>query len=322
MLLGMKILVIGGTAFMGPWVVRELVAAGHEVTVFHRGKTLSELPKSVKSVRGDRHALQQHIDALREVRADVVLDMICFARTDAADLVGVFAGYVPRVVVASSCDVYAAFGGLIGVEDRTPGTGALTEDAALRTKRYPFRAQAKGSSDMMYSYDKLDVEEALAGVTGLAASFVRLPMVYGEGDRQRRLAPYLKQMKETGGILLGASHAGWVSTRGFVENMGVAVAAIVTDGRAAGRVYNVADGTALTEEAFARAVAVAAGVGAEVVKVVGDDEVPVAARFPGDARHHLVIDSGRIRAELGYADRVSLAEGLARTVAWERGQGA
>ena len=41
----MKILVIGGTNFIGPAVVRQLYAMGHEVTVFHRGKQQQTYPK-------------------------------------------------------------------------------------------------------------------------------------------------------------------------------------------------------------------------------------------------------------------------------------
>lgn len=317
----MKILVIGGTAFMGPWVVRELVASGHDVTVFHRGKTTTSLPAGVKSVLGDRHALQQHIDALRAVKPDVLIDMICFTRTDAADLVGVFDGYAGRAVVASSCDVYGAFGGLIGVEDLNPDTTPLSETARLRTKRYPFRAQAKSPTDFMYNYDKLDVEQTLAAAPGLKSSIVRLPMVYGEGDRQRRLTPYLKQLKDTGEIVLGKTHAAWSTTRGFVENMGVAVATIATNPAATGQTYNVADTTALGEEAWARDVAVAAGASADAVKVLADADVPAALRFPGDARHDLNIDTSKIRKDLGYKDRIGLMDGLKRTVAWERAQG-
>lgn len=42
----MRILIIGGTNFIGPPVVCQLGAMGHEVTVFHRGKTKAELPSA------------------------------------------------------------------------------------------------------------------------------------------------------------------------------------------------------------------------------------------------------------------------------------
>lgn len=50
----MKILMIGGTHFIGPPVVRQLTAMGHEVSVFHRGKTEAELPSDVHHLLGDR----------------------------------------------------------------------------------------------------------------------------------------------------------------------------------------------------------------------------------------------------------------------------
>lgn len=49
----MRILVIGGTNFIGPHVVRRLVEDDHEVTVFNRGRTESELPRVARHVRGD-----------------------------------------------------------------------------------------------------------------------------------------------------------------------------------------------------------------------------------------------------------------------------
>ncbi len=49
----MKILIIGGTNFIGPWVVRHLVTMGHDVTLFHRGKTKAELPEPVNHIYGD-----------------------------------------------------------------------------------------------------------------------------------------------------------------------------------------------------------------------------------------------------------------------------
>ena len=44
----MRVLVVGGTNFLGPPLVRRLVALGHEVAVFHRGRTGAELPPAVE----------------------------------------------------------------------------------------------------------------------------------------------------------------------------------------------------------------------------------------------------------------------------------
>ncbi len=53
----MRILIIGGTRFIGPYVVRPLINAGHQVTIFHRGQTEAELPGAVRHFRGDRQQL-------------------------------------------------------------------------------------------------------------------------------------------------------------------------------------------------------------------------------------------------------------------------
>ena len=55
----MHILVIGGTNFMGPLVVRSLSEQGHEVTVFHRGQTRTDLPRGVREILGDRRSLER-----------------------------------------------------------------------------------------------------------------------------------------------------------------------------------------------------------------------------------------------------------------------
>lgn len=312
----MRVLVLGGTAFIGPHVVKLLSEAGHEIALFHRGKTVAALPAGVTTIRGDRHHLGNHIAELRAFKADVVVDMIAFNKHDAADLVEVFGGYAGRAVVASSCDVYRQFGGLIGVEQAEPEDAALTETSPLRIKHYPFRAQAVHRSDVMYSYDKLDVEEVLRG-SRLPTALMRLPMVYGEGDRQRRLTPYLKKIKAGAEVItLGQTHAAWKTHRGYVLNMAHAMALAVQNEASAGQTYNVADETALSEYDFVSRLVAAGGFNVKV-EVLPEDHIPAKERYPGDARFHLMIDSAKIRSQLAYKDAVGLDEGLRRTVAWE-----
>lgn len=314
----MRVLVLGGTAFIGPHLVRILSEGGHDIALFHRGKTVAMLPVGVTIIRGDRHHLGNHINELRGFKPDVVVDMIAYNKHDAADLVEVFGGHVGRAVVASSCDVYRQFGGLIGVEQTEPDNRAegLSETSPVRIKHYPFRAQAVHRSDMMYSYEKLDVEEVLRSGR-LASTVMRLPMVYGEGDRQRRLSGYLKKLKEGAEkITLGQTHAAWRTTRGYVLNMAHAMALAVLDGKSAGQTYNVADETTLTEHDFVKKVIEAGGFPARV-EVLPDIEIPAKERYPGDARYHLVVDSSKIRRELGYRDMVPLEQGIEATVKWE-----
>lgn len=65
------LLVLGGTGFIGPHLVRHAVARGHRVTIFTRGKRQAELPAQVKRLVGDRNG---QLDALAGQRWDAVFD--------------------------------------------------------------------------------------------------------------------------------------------------------------------------------------------------------------------------------------------------------
>ena len=68
----LRILILGGTGFTGPFQVHYALARGHKVTVFNRGKTHpGELPEGVEQLIGDRNG---QLDALKDRKWDVVID--------------------------------------------------------------------------------------------------------------------------------------------------------------------------------------------------------------------------------------------------------
>ena len=100
----MRILVLGGTRFIGPPAVRRLVEWGPEVTVFHRGQSQAELPALVRHLLGDRQQLGDHVAAFQEVAPEVVLDMRPIGAADAQQVVEVFRGLARRLVAIPSPD--------------------------------------------------------------------------------------------------------------------------------------------------------------------------------------------------------------------------
>src|SRR5690348_2035788 len=105
----MRVLVLGGTLFIGPPAVRRLVANGHEVAVFHRGKSNAPLPDSVQHIHGDRAQLGDFAGDFRRFAPEVVLDMRCLTERDGQTLVELFSGVARRLVAVSSVDVYRAY---------------------------------------------------------------------------------------------------------------------------------------------------------------------------------------------------------------------
>jgi nucleoside-diphosphate-sugar epimerase len=302
----MRVLVLGGTVFVGPPVVRELVARGHDVTVLHRGEHEGELPSDVEHVHGDFARFDRVLPELRRWEPDVVLDMCAF-RAEDGDRVLRFAGVARRAIVVSSADVYRAFGRLHRTEPGPPDPVPLSEDAPLREKL----------TDAGRDYDKVGVERRLRSQIDLPVTILRLPGVHGPGDYLHRLYPYVKRMDDARPvILLDEKLARWRWIRGYVENVAHAIALATTDDRAEGQTYNVAD-ESFTEREWVEEVARAHGWRGEI-RIAPGRLLPDYLRCTFDARQHVVLDTTRIRRELGYREVVSVAEGLARTIAWER----
>src|SRR5262245_25280792 len=98
----MQVLILGGTRFIGPHVVRRLLAAGHAVAVFHRGQTRADLPPGVVPIRGDRKDLPAFAGEFERLAPQVVIDMVAYTERDALDLVRTFRGLARRIVALSS----------------------------------------------------------------------------------------------------------------------------------------------------------------------------------------------------------------------------
>ena len=71
---GMRVLLIGGSGFIGPFVRAELERHGHEVFVFHRARTYAAAGRG--EIFGDRRRLADSARELRALGPDVVIDLI------------------------------------------------------------------------------------------------------------------------------------------------------------------------------------------------------------------------------------------------------
>src|SRR5579872_2486706 len=320
----MRVLIIGGTGFIGPHVVRELVGAGHEVAVFHRGEHRGDLPGGVRHVHSAAAgipviSLQDEVRAeLRWVAPDIVLDMIAMGEADARTLMETFRGVAGRVVAVSSADVYRVYSRVMGEELGVPNRRALTEESPLRRKLFPYRAQAAGAGDWRHDYEKILVERVVMSDPQLPGTVMRLSAVYGPGDDKRRLFPYIKRMDDARpAILMSTGQAAWRWTHGYVEDVAAAIAMAVMQEKAAGRIYNVGEENTPTVGARLRLLKRVAGWPGQLM-FVPRRFLPVHLRDKHNYRQDMVIDSSRIREELGWREKILPEEGLRRTIEWER----
>src|ERR1700682_815915 len=101
----LRILILGGTGFTGPYQVRYALSRGHKVTTFNRGKTHpGELPNEVEQLVGDRNG---KLDALKDRQWDVAIDNPTTLPAWVRDAAQVLKGNVERYVFISTISVYA-----------------------------------------------------------------------------------------------------------------------------------------------------------------------------------------------------------------------
>ena len=313
----MRILVVGGTGFIGPHVIKQLAAAGHEVTVFHRGQHELELPSRVRHVHSPSAAFPiiEFPLELMAWRPEIVLHMVAMGERDAEAAARAFRGVARRLVVCSSGDVYAAYGVLLGTESERQQLALLSEDAPLRKNLYPYRKLTKNSDGWIYHYEKLLVEQIVMHDPELQGTVLRLPAVYGPGDKRHGFFPYLKRMEDGRlAILLDQDHARWRWTHGYVENVASAIARAVVDDRAAGRVYNVGEQVTPSTEERLQTLATIAGWRGRILKLPRQ-RMPQHLQDGYTYSCDLAYDTSLIRGELGYREDISVEEGMRRTVA-------
>ncbi|HVA63587.1 MAG TPA: NAD-dependent epimerase/dehydratase family protein [Terriglobales bacterium] len=328
----MRVLVLGGTGFIGSALAKRLLAEGHSVAVFHRGAVgrpchgfaVGPHPPPL-CIHGDRRQLEAFASAFALFAPEVVVDAIAGAAPPARRTLRLFDAMARRVVLLSSMDVYRACGIFHGTEDGNPELGALDESAPLRQRPglYPvstLQRMRQLCGWLEEGYDKLGMERVATAWHGLEVVIVRLAPVYGSGDRQRRLLPLWRPMRDRRrAILMPRGWAEWRSPRGYVENMAAGLALAATHPRAAGRIYNLADEGNYSEAEWAQQVAGACAWPGRLV-VTAPSHTPPHLRVYANTAQPWLADTNRIRRELGFRERVALAPALAVSLAWEQQQ--
>jgi nucleoside-diphosphate-sugar epimerase len=304
-----RVAIVGGADFIGPAIVEELLAAGHEPAVIHRGQhEPADLP-AAPHFHCDRRDAATLRRVLLEARAEAVIDACAYARADAEALAQALPAGA-RAVVLSSMDVYRAFGSLLRGEatDAVP----LDEEAPLREARHLYRGQRapplRGVDPE--SYEKIDVEQ-VARAAG--ATVLRLPVVYGPRDHLRREEMLLRRVR-AGRLRIPFGAGNLLFARASVRTVAAAVRLAAEARGLRGEVLNVGERRTDSMEQWARRVLALTDSAAQLVRVP-DARLPPDLRTTGTFAQHLLVDSSRARAQLGEFER-DPAQALAESVRW------
>ena len=319
----MRVAIIGGTVFIGRATAEELAAAGHELCFVHRGNHEPEDLPDGRHVHVDRKELASVAGELADFSPVAVIDNIALTRADAEIALNALANSV-RLVVTSSMDVYRAYTYVMRDEATEPVP--INESSPVRDQRYPYRGQGnprtsegralrggsggRSAPSPMENYEKLDVEEVYLAA---GATVLRLPMVYGQHDGQRREEFVLRRVR-AGRKRIPVGSGGWLATKGYVGDVARGIRLALESDAARGEIMNLGESRTYPMSQWARLILDAASSDAELVRVA-DDKLPEDLGLTGAIQQHLLVDSSKARTMLGWTD-TDATETLRRSVAW------
>ena len=289
----MRIVLTGASGFIGTALVLALREQGHQVVALDRA--------AVDDIVGFT-AWPTHL-----VGTDAVVHLAALAHSSGVDQARLRAVNVDAALALGQAAAAA------GVKMLLMSTAKVLGE---ETPQWPFDDSSPLAPQDAYGRAKAAAETALRGVSGLALTVLRSPLVYGPGVKANFLA------------LMRAVARGWplplasIKNRRslvYVGNLAHAVERCLESPLAVGKTYGVTDGAPLSTPALCRALGSALGRPARLFPL--PPALLEIAPSANKLTRSLVIDDSAIRRELGWAPPHAFEEGLHLTATWFQTQG-
>lgn len=283
----MRILVMGGTRFVGVYLTKALVAAGHDVTVLNRGNHPVPV-EGVQQLTADRKDPDQLKSALTGQSFDAVFDNNGRELSDTQPLVECLQGSnVQHFIYMSSAGVYLK-------SDQMPHI----EGDALDPK-----SRHKGKADTE-AYLQTQLEQ-----TGFPYTSVRPVYIYGAGNYNDIEAFFFDRLHRDRPVLVPDNGA-WITQLGHVSDLADAMAAVLGNSKAIGQIYNVSGDRFVTFSGLVERCAAVLNKEVELI-YFNPKEFDLGKRKAYPMRvQHFFADISKARQELNWFPTWSLDAGL------------
>ncbi|GAQ80040.1 chloroplast stem-loop-binding protein [Klebsormidium nitens] len=302
-----KILMMGGTRFIGLYLARLLVKAGHEVTLFTRGKTAvtSQLPgesdadykeyeSKVKHIKGDRSDPELVKSLLEGKGFEVVYDINGREASDAEPILDAIPE-LDQYIFCSSAGVYLK-------SDLMPHFESDAGDPKSRHK------------------GKLDTESLLEK-RGVKWTSVRPVYIYGPLNYNPVEEWFFQRLKAGRPIPVPGSGM-QITQLGHVKDLAEAFVAVLGNPKAIGQVYNISGAKYVTFDGIARACAKAGGFPEPEIVHFNAKDFDFGKKKPFPLRdQHFFTSIEKAEADLGWTPKFDLVGGLKDSYDLDFGRG-
>ncbi len=281
----MRILIMGGTRFIGVYLTKILVARGHEVVLFNRGNHPAPV-EGVKQIQGDRKDGNLLKEKLVGESFDAIFDNNGRELSDTQPLVEIFNGKVKHFVYVSSAGVYLKSSQMPHIEG----------DAVDPNSRH------KGKHHT----------EAYLAESGIPWTSIRPVYIYGPQNYNDLEAWFFDRIVRDRPIPIPGNGM-YLTQLGHVEDLATAMANVLNNDRASGKIYNISGDRYVTFNGLALACAEAAGKSPEDIKLVHYDpkqfDFGKRKAFPM-RQQHFFADIHLAKTELNWKPKYDLVTGL------------
>ncbi len=281
----MRILVMGGTRFIGVYLTRLLVAQGHEVVLFNRGNRPAPV-EGVSQLTGDRKDPAQLKAALAGQKFDAVFDNNGRERSDTQSLVEALEPGFKQFIYVSSAGVYLK-------SDQPP----LMEGDPVDPK-----SRHKG---------KFETEQYLQE-QGVPFTSIRPVYIYGPQNYNPVERWFFERIVRDRPLPIPGNGL-HVTQLGHVHDLAQAMVNVLGNEKAVGQIYNVAGERFITFDGLAKACAIAAGRDPATVKLVHYDPATFdfgkRKAFPLRMQHFFASVT-KAQTELNWQPKFDLVNGL------------
>ena len=276
---------MGGTRFIGVYLTKVLVEAGHEVVLFNRGNKPAPV-EGVKQIHGDRKDPAQLKEKLANVSFDAVFDNNGRELSDTQPLVEIFNGKVQHFVYVSSAGVYLK-------SDLMPHKEGDRVDPNSRHK------------------GKHHTEDYLLK-SGIPWTSIRPVYIYGPQNYNPLEAWFFDRILRNRPLPIPGNGL-HITQLGHVADLAKAMTAVLGNSKAVGEIYNISGDRYVTFNGLARFCAAAAGKSTEDLKIVHYEpkkfDFGKKKAFPLRLQHFFA-DTNKAVADLNWKPEYDLLSGL------------
>lgn len=294
----MKVLVLGGTQFIGRHVVDALRHENHDITLLNRGKTGPSVFPDLKFIQADRESDDLHLRPELRQNWDAIIDLCAYYPTSLSKLLETLNGYAGLYVQCSTISVYRSS---INIDPCQP----MREDLELFDCT---EAEATDTSMMTYGKRKAACERLAVShhSRGLPMVIIRPSVVYGQYDHTDRFAYWIWRGTRNQKFLLPEDGL-TITQLTYAPDLANAFCKALSTPMARGKAYNIADSYPLSlrttlqiiaDHTGARPFENAVSVNADILtklEVVPFRDLPLW--IPGT---HFLVDTQRAREELDF----------------------